>query len=79
MDLYIYYSPTSPFIPSNGLPTRSNKLGASPGHISYAISYLFYSENVPFFLESFLQLLFRIKDPTTYSLLDNKPDTFDRV
>ena len=79
MHLFVYYSATSPFIASNGLPTRSNKLSASLGHISYAVLYLFYSNFIPFLLKSLLYFLFRIKDPIAQPLLYNRPDTFNRI
>jgi hypothetical protein len=57
MNLFVYYSTTSLFITSNRLPTRSNKLGVSSGHISYTVPYLFYSNLVLFLLESLLYFL----------------------
>ena len=79
MHLFVYYSAISLFIASNGLPTRFNKLGASSGHISYTVPYLFYSNFVLFLLKSLLHFLFRIEDPMAQPLLYNRLDTFNRI
>ena len=68
-----------PFGSLNGHPAGFGKAETFPRNIRNAVPYLLHRNLIPFFLQSRLDIILRIKDSTSQTLLDYVPNSLDRV